>query len=210
MYVCWCVVAHVHFIWSNGLNCECTLFVTAGIWATDLSTCLWRRGLMNGLVLRTATSALTTAAPDPISLSTTTLRWLAGSFTHKHSDIHNSRQKQWKSITIFFPWWLSRIVWLAAPLDELSVSPPLPSLYQLCLCIPFSAHLFSPKHPYAYSGSLELAAGRVFRLAVGLISAAYLGPGQTHTHRHVYTTQTHTYALKRRQVALSVCEDTWR
>lgn len=78
---------------------------------------------------------------------------------------------------------------MAAALDDLSLSPPLLSLYQLCLCIPFSAHLFSPKQPYAYSGSLELAAWHVSRLAVGLISAAYLSPGQinTHTDRHTST-----------------------
>lgn len=111
-------------------------------------------------------------------------REMVGRYYHTlHSDIHNSRQSMRLRIykNLLSPW-LRGIVWLAAPLDECSLSPPLPSLYQLCFCIPFSAHLFSPKQPYVYSGSLELAAGRVFRLAVGLISAAYLGPGQICAH----------------------------
>lgn len=98
--------------------------------------------------------------------------------SHSRTQIYTTAEP----IKIVCPSWLRGIVWLAAPRDELSVSLPLPSLYQLCLCIPFSAHLFSPKQPYVYSGSLELAVGRVFRLAVGLISAAYLGPGQARTH----------------------------
>lgn len=102
--------------------------------------------------------------------------------------------------------WLGGIC-LAAVLDDLSLSPPLLSLYQLCLCIPFSTYLFSPKQPYAYSGSLELAAWHVFRLAVGLISAAYLSPGQINTH---WQTHTHLHALQRQQVVLAVCWDTWR
>lgn len=163
--------------------CECTLFVTTGIWATDHSICLWRRALMSGLVLQTATLAPTTTLLDPISPSTRTGRWWAGIITLCTQIYINSRQSMRLRIykNLLSPW-LRGIVWLAAPLDECSLSPPLPSLYQLCLCIPFSAHLFSPKQPYVYSGSLELAAGRVFRLAVGLISAAYLGPGQICAH----------------------------
>lgn len=118
--------------------------------------------------------------------------------------IRADRKRGRKSIKIST--WL-RGICLAAALDDLSLSPPLLPLYQLCLCIPFSAHLFSPKQPYAYSGSLELAAWHVFRLAVGLISAAYLSPGRIHTH---WQTHTRLHALQRQQVVLAVCWDTWR
>lgn len=142
---------------------------------------------------------------DPTFLSTTTLRCSAGSVTPERPDIHMSRPKaRLKSINIFT--WLGGIC-LAAVLDDLRLSPPLLSLSQLCLCIPFSTHLFSPKQPYVYSGSLELAAWHVFRLAVGLISAAYLSPGQINTY---WQTHTHLHALQRQQVVLAVCWDTWR
>lgn len=160
---------------------------------------------MNGLGHQTATLGPTTTGSDPTFLSTTTLRCSAGSVTPEHPGIHTSRPiARLKSINIST--WLGGIC-LAAVLDDYLLSPPLLSLYQLCLCIPFSAHLFSPKQPYAYSGSLELAAWHVFRLAVGLISAAYLSPGQINIH---WQTHTHLHTLQRQQVVLAVCWDTWR
>lgn len=143
---------------------------------------------MNGLVPQTATLAPTTTASDPTSRCTTTQRWSAGSVTLNHTYQQTETEAKISKKKLLSPW--LRGIWLAAPLDESRLSPPLPSLYQLCLCIPFSAHLFSPKQPYVYSGSLELAVRRVFCLAVGLISAAYLGPGRLYTHarRHTNTT----------------------
>lgn len=169
--------------WSSAtliLVCECTLFVAIGTWATDHSIFLWRTVLMNGLVHQTATLALITTSRYQTSLSTTTLRCSAGNITHKHT----ARLKIYIQISFPMTQWNSLAVCSSGWVECLSPPPPalLPSLYQLCLCIPFSAHLFSPKQPYVYSGSLELAAGRVFRLAMGLISTAYLGPGQKHTH----------------------------
>lgn len=160
---------------------------------------------MNGLEHLTATLGPTITGSNPIFQSTTTLRCWAGSVTPERPDIHTSRPKA-RLNSINISTWLGGIC-VAAVLEGLSLSPPLLSLYQLCLCIPFSAHLFSPKQPYAYSGSLELAAWHVFRLAVGLISAAYLSPGQINTH---WQTHTHLHALQRQQVVLAVCWDTWR
>lgn len=77
---------------------------------------------------------------------------------------------------------------MAAVLNGLSLSPPLLSLYQLCLCIPFSAHLFSPKQPYAYSGSLKLAAWHVFSLSCGFNQRCIPEPW---TDKHTLT-DTHT------------------
>lgn len=55
------------------------------------------------------------------------------------------------------------------------------------ICFPQNCHM-------CIQGHWNWQPGVFFRLAVGLISAAYLGLGQTythtHTHRHVYT-QTH-------------------
>lgn len=109
---------------------------------------------------------------------------------------HTQAQKLKFNKSVFSPpdsvvYFVCLLLWMS------SVTPSspstLPPLYQLGLCIPFSAHLFSPKQPYVYSGSLEPAAGRVFRLAVGLISAAYLGPGQKCAHTHTcLRTQRHT------------------
>lgn len=113
--VCWAMVysklCTEHVIKFNGLThactavwlvsliglmvCESTIFLNTGILGTDHSTFLWRMALMNGSGPQTVTLVPTTAASDPTSLSTIILRWLAGSITHKHTDIHNS----WHRIT---------------------------------------------------------------------------------------------------------------
>lgn len=138
---------------------------------------------MNGLVLQTATSVPTTAVTGLMSRSTTTLRWWEGIHTHNphtrpRSFPHSHRTE---NIKILSPGLFQCLARLAAPLNEDSFFYS--SMYQLRLCIPFSAHLFSPKQPYVYSGSLALAGGRFLRLAVGLISIACLSlDRRTHTH----------------------------
>lgn len=106
---------------------------------------------------------------------------MVGRYTHTpctHSYSHSHRTE---NIKIFSPGLFQCLARLAAPLNEDSFFYS--SMYQLRLCIPFSAHLFSPKQPYVYSGSLALAGGRFLRLAVGLISIAYLSlDRRTHTH----------------------------
>lgn len=55
------------------------------------------------------------------------------------------------------------------------------------ICFPQNSHM-------CIQGHWCLAAARVSRLAVGLISAAFLGPGQIHTYTH---TQTHKHTPSR-------------
>lgn len=98
---------------------------------------------------------------------------LSASYTYKQIESYKLLKKN-PHDSEEFVWLLHLMIWVSPLLFF--------SLYQLCLCIPFSAHLFSPKQPYVHSGSLELAAWHVSRLAVGLISAAYLSPGQINTH----------------------------
>lgn len=95
------------------------------------------------------------------------------------------------------------------------VVPPFLLLLRLCtscacvfhfppICFPQNSHM-------CIQGHWCSAAAHVFRLAVGLISAAYLGPGQIHTYtQRDAQTHRHVHALRRRQVVLAVCKDTWR
>lgn len=185
-------------------------FVTAGILATDHSTCLWRMVLMNGLVHQTATLAPTTTASDPTSLFTTILRWLAGNITHKHLDIHNSRQKQRLKIykNLLSPW-LSGIVWLAAPLDVLSLPSSSFSVPAVLVYSIFRPFVF-PKTAICVFRVIGTSSRACFSLSRGFNQRCIPGPWtDLHTHIDTYTHR-HTHALKRRQVALAVCGDTWR
>lgn len=94
------------------------------------------------------------------------------------------------------PPWL-RGIWLNASLRCPSLPPPPPSLYQLCLCIPFSAHLFSPKQPYVYSGSLVFGSRACVSLSRGFNQRGIPGPW-TDTHIHT-ARRTNTQARTRPQ-----------
>lgn len=168
-------------------------FVTAGIWATDLSTCLWRMVLMNGSVHQTATSALTTAASDPTSLSTTTLRCLAGSITQQHSDIHNSRQKQrleiyknplspvtqWKSLAGCSSGWVEC-------LPSSSFSVPAVLVYSI-----FRPFVF-PKTAICVFRVIGTGSRACFSLSRGFNQRCIPGPWtDIHTYTHIHT-ETHT------------------
>lgn len=195
--------------WSSAtliLVCECTLFVTIGTWATDHSIFLWRMVLMNGLVHQTATLALITTSRYQTSLSTTTLRCSAGNITHKHT----ARLKIYIQISFPMTQWNSLAVCSSGWVECLS--PPRPSSFFVPAVLVYSIFrpFVFPKTAICVFRVIGTGSRACFSLSHGFNQHCIPGPWtEAHTHVGTYTGR-HTHALKRRQVALAVCEDTWR